>query len=132
MVVMCARTTPSEQHHSPGAASLAASSFLLLWMARGKMFSDWRLIRLYQKECPDAVTRPQLNGHEIKTLHRVHSHTFTGTDLGALLRAHSLGHSCLAAASHTCVNAGTECVIPLSLTATLVQYASLTDGTQRG
>lgn len=56
-VVMCARTAPFEQHHSPGAASLAACSLLPLWMARGKMFSDWCLIRLYCKECPDAVIR---------------------------------------------------------------------------
>lgn len=84
-VIMCAQTTLFEQHHSPGAASLAAYSLLPLWMARGKMLSHWRLIRLYCKECPHAVTRL-----EIKTLHCLHSHTYTGTDLDA----HRLGHSC--------------------------------------
>lgn len=103
-VVMCARTAPFEQHHSPGAASLAACSLLPLWMARGKMLSDWRLIRLYCEECPDGVTglgtkwswNQDLALFAFPHLHR----HWPGRTLA---RAHSLGHSCLAAARpHLC------------------------------
>lgn len=91
-------TTPPEQ------LPLDACSLWPLWMARGKMSCDWRLIRLCCKECPDGVTGAGIKWWQNQDLAlfafpHLHQHWPGRT----LARAHSLGHSCLAAARpHWC------------------------------